>query len=253
MESKVCSKCNIEKEVCNFHKWKYGPDGYKRDCKECRKIETKTYYKNNNENIKLVVSNYRKNNQDKVKKLGKKIYERDKERILMVNKKYKDNNKDKIKLISKKFREKNDEKIKEKKKYYTKNKENIKIINKNYRENNREKRNEYQKNRKLNDPIFKLNHTIRNRMRSFLLTKNITKKNKTFNIVGCTPLELKEHLEKQFTDGMSWDNKSKWHIDHIIPLSSGNTEEDILKLFHYTNLQPLWAIDNMKKGSKTPF
>jgi hypothetical protein len=52
---------------------------------------------------------------------------------------------------------------------------------------------------------------------------------------------------------MTWDNQGKWHIDHIIPLSSGNTEEEIIKLCHYTNLQPLWAIDNMKKGSKTPF
>jgi hypothetical protein len=52
---------------------------------------------------------------------------------------------------------------------------------------------------------------------------------------------------------MCWDNQGKWHIDHIIPLSSGKTEDDIIKLCHYTNLQPLWAIDNMKKGSKTPF
>jgi len=60
-------------------------------------------------------------------------------------------------------------------------------------------------------------------------------------------------LEHQFKEGMNWDNQGKWHIDHIIPLSSGNTEEEIIKLCHYTNLQPLWAIDNMKKGSKTPF
>jgi hypothetical protein len=254
MVTKICSKCKIEKEVCNFHKWKYGPDGYKRICKDCRKSETKVYYKKNGEKIKLNVSVYRKNNEDKVKKLKKRIYERDKKRILMVNKKYRDNNKTKIKLNSKEFRQKNDEKIKqEKKKYYTKNKKQINLKHKIYRENNREKRNEYQKNRKLNDPIFKLNHTIRNRMRSFLLTKNITKKNKTFNIVGCTPVELKEHLEKQFADGMSWDNQGKWHIDHIIPMSSANTEEEVLKLCHYTNLQPLWGIDNLKKGSKLPF
>lgn len=208
MESKVCSKCGIEKEVCNFHKWKYGIDGYKGVCKECRKIETKIYYNNNNENIKLKVSNYRKNNPDKVKEIKKRIYERDRNRILMVNKRY--------------------------------------------RENNKEKRNKYQRDRKLNDPIFRLNHTIRNRIRSFLLIKNITKKNKTFNIVGCTPQHLKEHLENQFQSGMSWNNQGKWHIDHIIPLSSAKTEEELYKLFHYTNLQPLWAIDNMKKGSKTP-
>jgi hypothetical protein len=79
---------------------------------------------------------------------------------------------------------------------------------------------------------------------------DITKKNKTFDIVGCNPLQLKEHLEKQFVDGMTWENKGDWHIDHIIPLSSAKTEDELYKLCHYTNLQPLWAIDNIKKGKK---
>jgi hypothetical protein len=209
METKICSKCNIEKEICNFHKWKNGPDGYKRHCKECRKLETKSYYDKNNEKIKLQVRKYRELNLDKVKELKQKIYKRDKKRILMVNKLY--------------------------------------------RENNREKRNLYSRNRKLTDLVFKLKHLINSRMRIFMKSHNITKKNKTFEIVGCTPLELKNHLEKQFTLGMSWDNQGKWHIDHIIPLSSAKNEDDVYKLCHYNNLQPLWAIDNMKKGSKTPF
>ena len=208
METKICSKCNIEKEICNFHKWKNGPDGYKRDCKECRKLETKSYYNKNNEKIKLRVSRYRKLNPDKVKEVKQKIYDRDKKRILMVNKLY--------------------------------------------RENNRKTRNAYIRNRKLTDPVFKLKYLINSRMRIFMKSHNITKKNKTFEIVGCTPKELKEHIENQFQSGMSWNNQGDWHIDHIIPLSSGKTEDEIVKLCHYSNLQPLWAIDNMKKGSKTP-
>ena len=95
---------------------------------------------------------------------------------------------------------------------------------------------------------------MRARMRTIFKTKNITKNNKTIIIVGCTPLELREHLEKQFTNNMSWENHGihGWHIDHIIPLSSGKTEDEILELFHYTNLQPLWAVDNLKKGGKLP-
>ncbi len=208
MENKVCSKCGIEKEVSDFHKWKHGPDGYKRECKKCRKLETKKYYIKNEQKIKKRVSDYRKSNPDKIKEIRQKIYERDKERILKINKLY--------------------------------------------RENNKEKRNEYTRNRKSNDPIFKLKHLMNSRIRIFMKSRNIQKHNKTFDIVGCTPQELKEHLEFKFKDGMSWDNQGEWHIDHIVPLSSGKTVDEIIKLCHYTNLQPLWAIDNMKKGSKTP-
>ena len=76
--------------------------------------------------------------------------------------------------------------------------------------------------------------------------------NKTFIIIGCIPEYLKEHIENQFTDGMCWENYGLygWHIDHIIPLSSANTEDEIYKLCHYTNLQPLWAEENMKKSNK---
>lgn len=210
MDTKVCSKCNVEKKICEFHRWKFGPNGYKRECKECRKDETKTYYNKNNEKVKLRVSKYRKLNPEKVKEVKQKIYERDKDRILLVNKIY--------------------------------------------RKNNRKKLNEHQNNRKLNDPIFKLKHNMNSRMKIFMKSNNITKQNRTFDIVGCTPEYLKEHLEKQFTEGMSWERLGREiHIDHIIPLSSAKNEEEVYKLCHYSNLQPLWAIDNIKKGSKTPF
>jgi hypothetical protein len=78
-------------------------------------------------------------------------------------------------------------------------------------------------------------------------------KNKTYNdIIGCSPEFLKEYLENQFAEGMSWDNHGQysWHIDHIIPLSSAKTDEEIYKLCHYTNLQPLWAEDNLRKSNK---
>jgi hypothetical protein len=208
MKVKKCATCGIDKSLIEFHKWKYSSDGYRRVCKECRKIETKKYYENNCEKIKNTVSSYREKNQLKVRELKKKIYEKDKSRILGINKLY--------------------------------------------REKNKEKRNEYTRNRKLTDPVFKLKHLMNSRLRIFLKSKNLQKYNKTFAIVGCTPQELKIHIESKFLYGMSWDNQGEWHIDHVIPLSSGKSEEEIIKLCHYTNLQPLWAIDNMKKGSKLP-
>ena len=71
-------------------------------------------------------------------------------------------------------------------------------------------------------------------------------------IIGISFDELKIYLESKFIEGMTWSNYgfNGWHIDHIIPLSSAENEEEIYKLCHYTNLQPLWAEENLKKGKK---
>lgn len=123
---------------------------------------------------------------------------------------------------------------------------------KEYRKNNRTKINERVKKQYAENEIFRVRTNMKNRIKLFLNSKQITKKNTTFEIVGCSPQELKEHIEKQFKNDMSWDNYGfyGWHIDHIIPLSSAKTEEDVYRLSHYTNLQPLWCEENYKKGDK---
>lgn len=121
---------------------------------------------------------------------------------------------------------------------------------KEYRENYKLRKHEQRKERRDSDPVFNLTNRIRCRLWKYLKTLNITKTNKTFEIVGCSPQFLKEHLESQFVDGMNWGNQGNWHIDHIIPLSSAKTEDELYKLCHYTNLQPLWAEDNIKKSNK---
>jgi hypothetical protein len=111
---------------------------------------------------------------------------------------------------------------------------------------------EYFKIRRKTDILFKLSQDARSRLLIFLRKKNFKKTSSTFKLIGCTPKFLKEHIEKQFKPGMTWDNHSSdgWHIDHIIPLDSAKNEEDIKRLCHYTNLQPLWAQQNLKKGNK---
>jgi hypothetical protein len=111
---------------------------------------------------------------------------------------------------------------------------------------------QYEKERRKTDPIYKLTGDVRHRLNVFLKTINITKANKTFKMVGCTPKFLKEYLEKKFKPGMTWQNHTRtgWHIDHRIPLSSAKTSEDIERLMHYTNFQPMWSIDNIKKSNK---
>jgi hypothetical protein len=121
-------------------------------------------------------------------------------------------------------------------------------INPNYRKNYMK---EYNKMKREHSPIFKLVHNIRVRVRKFLKSKKISKNNKTLDIVGCNPEFLKEYLESKFTDGMSWDKMGvEIHIDHIIPLSSAKNDEEVIKLCHYTNLQPLWSKENLKKGDR---
>ncbi len=154
-------------------------------------------------------------------------------------------------LKKKKWREENPEEYKKQtKKYYESTKKEQSIKKKVWIQNNREKYNSYWTNRKSEDPEFRLLSGMRSTLSSYLKKRNITKKNKTFELVGCAPEFLKEHLEKQFKEGMNWENRNKWHIDHIIPLSSAKTEEELYKLCHYTNLQPLWAEDNIKKSNK---
>jgi len=110
----------------------------------------------------------------------------------------------------------------------------------------------YEKERRKTDPIFKLTADVRHRLIIFLKASKMRKTNSTFKMVGCTPEFLKEYLEKQFKPGMTWQNHGVhgWHIDHTIPLASAKTPEAIEKLMHYSNLQPLWAIENIKKGDK---
>lgn len=72
-------------------------------------------------------------------------------------------------------------------------------------------------------------------------------------MLGCDYGTLAAHLESKFTEGMDWSNRGKWHIDHVMPLASAKTEDELTALCHYTNLQPLWAYDNLSKGAKVNY
>jgi len=112
----------------------------------------------------------------------------------------------------------------------------------------------YLKRRLKEDPFFRLRLNVRNRLRNMMKVKNWHKDNTFKNYIGCELDALKMHIEKQFTEGMTWDNyghgEKCWTLDHIYPLSLAKTEEEMYKLCHYTNLQPLWRLDNIKKSNK---
>jgi hypothetical protein len=140
------------------------------------------------------------------------------------------------------------------KEYYKKTKSKRSTYHKKYYEEHYEKIKEwtrtYKNDRWNNDPNFRIRLICADRIRKVLKTKNKSKT--TFELIGCTPAYLKEHIEKQFKHGMSWSNHGEWHIDHIIPCASFDLTkiEEQKKCFHYSNLQPLWKHENLSKADK---
>lgn len=151
------------------------------------------------------------------------------------------------------------------KKYYEENKKEKLSYAKEYRAKNKDKLNDYfslnskriykqrarrEKQRRISDIGFRIESNLRKRLyRSIKLNK---KYKSTLQYLGCSIEELKLHLEKQFSKGMNWKNYGMWHIDHIRPCASFDLslEKEQKLCFHYTNLQPLWAIDNLRKSDK---
>ena len=133
------------------------------------------------------------------------------------------------------------------------NKENEYLYNVAYYKKNKDKiLKRFVANRKKridDDPLYKLQLNLRRRIYVSIKSNGFTKRHKTFDILGCTFEFFREFISNKFTTGMSWENYGDWHLDHIKPVSLANTEDEIHKLNHYLNFQPLWAIDNIKKGA----
>jgi hypothetical protein len=167
----------------------------------------------------------------------------------MQKKTWREANKDKAKAYKKNWCEVNKEKLKVQKK-------NWDIINrdkiKDYKKTNRVKRNSYENNKKKTDIQYKLKSSLRTRL--YQSINGNFKAGSAVRDLGCTVEQLKQYLESKFLPGMSWDNWTHdgWHIDHIKPLDSFDLidRNQLLEACHYTNLQPLWAKDNLVKSNK---
>ena len=208
MDTKICTTCKNNKPLCDFHKYGKSKDGYTHRCKVCVSRKNTLLTDSKICSSCSLSKSLEEFNNRKNGKFGKSSICK-----ICQNKKLK------------KYREKNIERI-------------------------RKVKNIWINNRKKNDPLYKLECNVRCRIYDFLKGRNLNKNNKTFEIVGCTPKELKVYIEDKFVDNMSWENYGYygWHIDHIIPLDFAKNEDEIYKLCHYTNLQPLWWDKNLKKG-----
>jgi len=163
------------------------------------------------------------------------------------------------KVADKKWRDSNKEYMSNKSKtWYEQNKEHRKEYFKKYREKNidkiREVKRTYEKTRKHNDPLYKLIANFRTAIYQVLKENNIQKNGHYFEVLQYTPEDLIVHLENQFTDGMSWENYGEWHVDHLLPISLHNIQEigdeEFMKCWSLSNLQPLWADENIRKSNK---
>lgn len=147
---------------------------------------------------------------------------------------------------NKEWRKNNPEKIRE---YWKKSSVKRKDYFKQYRIKNRDKRSLYNKNLEATNLDYKIGQRLRHRLYNALKSKGIKKLYKTMDLLDCNMEEFKSHLQSQFKNGMTWENYGKWHIDHIKPCTNFNLKntDDQKLCFHYTNMQPLWATDNLHK------
>ena len=208
---KICTKCSEEKNLSEFYKDKGQKSRLRPDCIDCVKLIQKLYYEKNKDKKKI----YQNKNKDKIKR-------------------YRLKNKKRQKRQRKDWEIKN---IERRKTYHTK-----------YNKSHRKEKALYSKVRKTMDIHFKLKCNLRTRVYKAL--KGHDKSLSTMFLIGCDIDYLMYHLQEQFVGGMSWDNYGDWHVDHRLPCASFDLskESEQRACFHYTNLQPLWAKENLKKG-----
>jgi len=217
---KKCNKCNVEKQLNEFSKDSKGKYGVKGKCKQCIK-EYDLIYKSTN---KTKLQQYYLDNKEKINKQSKDLYNKNRRYYIEKHTQYgKDNPEVRRKATAK------------------------------YLKLNPEYQNQYRKNRYNTDPQFKLRIILGNRLNEVLKKNKTYKTSNIITLLGCTLDEVKQHLEKQFINSMSWENHGiLWEIDHIIPcdffdLTNIYSQQ---QCFHYTNLQPLDKTENRIKSNK---
>lgn len=220
----ICTICNIDKPLTNFSIRKE-TGKLRKDCKKCTVDRAKLFYNRNKDKVKAYKKEYSKKNRS-VLSAKNKIY------------KSKPEVRERINLLAREDNKKNQDKIIER------------------RRKNRVKRNVFMKKYNANmaktNPAF--NITCRLRARIYAVLNGKVKKTTTTELLGCTIEQFKIYFESLFTEGMTWEVylTGRIHIDHIVACKHfdlTNIEEQ-RKCFHYKNLQPLWAVDNLKKGIK---
>lgn len=263
MKTKTCSKCKQTKDIGEFSKDKNSKDGLRSQCKSCVSESNKAYRQATKEEIAKRKKAWYQENKEEIAERRKAYRQENKEKIAEYQKEYQkayyQENKEKIVERKKAYYQENKEEIAESRKAYRQeNKEKIAEWMKAYRQENKEERNKQSNERYNSDPLFKLEKLYRSSLTKAFKSIGKKKNCNSLKTVGFKKWqEFADRLSKQFYDHpitgekMTFENHGKgegcWQIDHKIPLLTAKTEEDLIRLSHYTNLQPLWTIDHLKK------
>ena len=225
---KSCSKCGILKHFDMFYNDKKATDGKRKSCKDCDK--------------QYDISNRKSKNKSKRDLLAKR-------KLIIENNPYSDEAKFAASLIEKRAAMA--------KVFYLQNRD--KLIAKQLEYNSKNNRSfianssKYKRERRMNDHVFCMRERVSCLVRQGLISRSAKKTGSIWKVLGYSPIDLVRHIESKFKDGMSWENRSMWHIDHIIPQSlfefSSIHDDQFKRCWSLDNLQPLWANDNIRKSN----
>lgn len=191
------------------------------------------------------------------KKAYDKVYrESHKEQIRASHKEWRDKNREHLNAKAREKYKENPQAFKERKeRYVASHLEEVKESRRRYKAENRQKCTDYERNKRHNDPVYRFRSSFTCLISGYLRKKGYKGSKKTWEVVGCDFETFLKYISNLFEDGMTLENYGHrdgcWNIDHIIPINTANSDEDIERLNHYTNLRPMWATNNYKRSKKT--
>ena len=219
-DHKFCNGCTAEKPLAEYRLHQGRPYYV---CKSCERIVERKKREANPEKYRAIQARSTENNRESKKARQRKKYAENRE------------------MYVQKSREKT---------------ARNKALGKPARQASKEYMRAYQKQKIIKDPLYKLAKNLRSRAYHALRSQGFKKTQKMDQYLGCSPTQFRDHLESLFKSGMTWSNygygNDKWNIDHIIPISLARNEEELYRLFHYENCQPLWQTENFAKSNKMP-
>ena len=214
--TKICITCHACKPVNLFRK-------KHNQCKACVAANNRKYYQENKEKVAAYKREYYQENKEKLTAKGREYYQENKEKLTAY-----------------------------KREYYQENKEKLTANNRKYRQENKEKLTARVNKRYHSDPTYATKLRLRSRMNIAIKAAGLDKKcDSSSELLGISYQGLKEWLEAQFTEGMTWENRSDWHVDHRVPCDAFDLSDETNQriCFWYKNLQPMWAKDNIQKSN----